>query len=96
MLANDKHIRHLMLYVFRKNIYATKATKNICEVYPNGASVHTVRRWFVGIRSGYFSFEDKRGRGRLTDLGINALETLVESDPRPDGHQIETSHTPIE
>jgi hypothetical protein len=29
MAANDKHIRHIMLYEFRKNNNASVATKNI-------------------------------------------------------------------
>ncbi len=57
-------------------------------------SVNTVGLCFVRISFGDFSLEDKPGRGRQTDLGINALEALVDSEPRPDGHQIETSHTP--
>jgi histone-lysine N-methyltransferase SETMAR len=99
MAANDKHIRHIMLYEFRKNNNASVATKNICAVYENAVSVWTVRRWFEKFRSGDFSLDDEPGRGRKTELDIDALKELVESDPRQTTREMAetlgTSHTTI-
>ncbi|XP_047366072.1 histone-lysine N-methyltransferase SETMAR-like [Vespa velutina] len=35
----EEHIRHCMLFEFRKSSNATVATTNICDVYPNALNV---------------------------------------------------------
>ncbi|CAI9722854.1 Hypothetical predicted protein [Octopus vulgaris] len=41
-----QHIRHCLLYEFRKKSTATEAMKNICEVYPDAVKTHTCQLWF--------------------------------------------------
>jgi len=77
-MANYKiHIRHIMLYEFRKGTNATVATKNIFEVYGNVLDVHKCERCFAKFRSGDFSLKDCAGRKRQSELDIQASEALV-------------------
>ena len=100
MAANDKHLWHISLYEFRKDIHAPEATKNICSIYENAVSFHTVKRWLARFRFGDFSLEDKPGSGRKAEFDNYALEVLVEFNPRSTIHEmvisLEVSHTTIE
>lgn len=82
MNFEENHIRHIMIYEYRKGNKATKATRNINEIYKNALSVRKCQRWFDRFQSGNFSIENlPRGRPQ-TEVEDTALEELVESDPR--------------
>ena len=82
MEEDNKHLRHIMLYEFRKNDNAAKALENIRAIYPNSLSHTTVKRWFARFRSGDTSLEDMPGRGRKVEFDVDSLESLVESNPK--------------
>ena len=44
MSADQQHIKHLILYEFRKGIRASQTIKNINKMYPNGLSERTCYR----------------------------------------------------
>ena len=43
-MSSEEHIRHIMLYEFRKGNNASMTTKNINEVYENALDVRKCQR----------------------------------------------------
>ena len=79
---NKNHIRHLMLYMFRRGLKATVATRKICEIYPEAISSNQCQRWFNRFRSGDIDLEDRPRSGRPGVVDNDVLLALVESDPK--------------
>ncbi|XP_068620830.1 histone-lysine N-methyltransferase SETMAR-like [Battus philenor] len=77
----EEHIRHCMLFGFRKGNTATEATKNICDIYPSALDVRKCQRWFSKFRSGNFDVTDSHRSGRLTTLDNDELRAGVEANP---------------
>ena len=100
MEADKNHLRHIMLYAFRKNDNSAVALENVRAVYPNSLSKATVKRWFARFRSGDFSLEDELKPGRNMKFDTSVLEALVESNPklttREMASELNTNHTTIE
>ena len=83
MSTDETHIRHCLLHEFNKGNNAVNAVKNICDVYgDNVIKVRKCQQWFAKFRSGDFDLSDRPRSGRPSDIDINALKALVESDPR--------------
>jgi histone-lysine N-methyltransferase SETMAR len=81
-IPEETHIRHCMLFEFRKGIKATEATKNICGVYGDVLDVRKCQRWFNKFRSGDLDLSDDHRSGRPEVLDNDLLRAEVESDPR--------------
>ena len=59
MSSRDIHIRHIMLYEFRRGTSARVTVDNINGVYKNAAKLRTVTRWFAKFRDGNFGWSSK-------------------------------------
>ena len=99
MCSEEQHIRHIMLFEYRKGNSAAVATKNISEVHENVLAERTCRRWFAKFRSADYSLKNlPRGRPLIV-VDNKELEALVESDPRQTLHEmaatIKCSHETI-
>lgn len=82
MLNSKIHIRHCLLYEFQMNHSASEAARNICEIIGNDAvSITTACNWFDRFRNGDYSLEDKPKSGRPTQINLNELKRVIESDP---------------
>lgn len=83
-MENDKvHLRHIMLYEYRKGVSARTAQKNIAEVYlDNAPAFKTVQKWFTRFRDGDFNLEDKPRAGRPSDIDEDFVKKLVEENPK--------------
>lgn len=81
-IPEEVHIRHCMLFEFRKGSNATVATKNICSVYPNALDVRKCQRWFSKFKSGNFNLSDSYRSGRPSTLDNDVLRAEVEANPR--------------
>ncbi len=81
-IPEENHLRHCMLYEFRKGCNATVATKNICEVYGDVLVVRKCQYWFAKFRSGDLDLTDAPRSGRPVVLDNDVLRAEVESDPR--------------
>jgi [histone H3]-lysine36 N-dimethyltransferase SETMAR len=99
MSYTEEHIRHLMLYEFRKGNNASVATRNINEVYANALKERKCQEWFVKFRSGDTSLANRPRGAPPTKVCNSVLEELVESDPRQTLHDMaaimECSHEAI-
>ncbi|XP_046819195.1 histone-lysine N-methyltransferase SETMAR-like [Vespa crabro] len=77
----EEHIRHCMLFEFRKSSNATVVTKNICDVYLSALDIRKCQRWFSKFRSGNFDLSDSYRSGRPTTLDNDMLRAEVEANP---------------
>ena len=80
--SRDIHIRNIMLFMFRRNLKAAKATKKINKVYNNALNLRTCQRWFECFSDGRINLDDneKSGAPRM-DIDKDLL-ILVEENSR--------------
>lgn len=82
MEVSKEHLRHIMLYEYKKGNSAAEATRNIHSVYGKEClNERTCRRWFAKFRSGDFSLEDEDRTGRPVEFDDKLLEALLEENP---------------
>lgn len=100
MEVDEEHLRHCMLYEFKKGTSAAQATRNICDVYGNDAlDGRKCRRWFAKFSSGNFDLKDSPRSGRPKSIDKEALQAAVEANPKSTSRelaqQFNTTHTTI-
>lgn len=72
---------HILLHKFKLHGNAFFATCNLNQAWDdNTANFRTVQFWFLKFRNGDFSFQDREGRGRLSEIYNDELKAVV--DPR--------------
>ena len=78
-VENHVHVRHILLYHFEKGRTAGEAFRDINELFGDGTiGRNTAIEWFARFRSGDTSLEEKKGRGRRSDLkGANQSMAVV-------------------
>lgn len=92
MSIDKVHLRHVMLYEFRKGINVAAAVKNIQDVYQDQAPAkRTVEKWFAKFRRGEFNLEDEPRSGRPSDIDDDVLRTLVLNNPRISTEEVATA-----
>jgi [histone H3]-lysine36 N-dimethyltransferase SETMAR len=82
MEINKFHLRHVLLWEFRKKTTAAKCHKMITEIYGDIINVSTCRRWFRKFKSGDFNLEDNERSGQKMKIDVKLLYELVEENPR--------------
>lgn len=83
MSVDKVHLRHVMLYEFRKGTNVAAAVKNIQDVYQDQAPAkRTVEKWFARFRRGKFNLKDKPRSGRPSDIDDEIVRALVQKNPR--------------
>ncbi|GFW92443.1 histone-lysine N-methyltransferase SETMAR [Trichonephila clavipes] len=81
MESDKQHIRHIVLFYYRKGKNAVQARKKLTNVY--GEGVLTVRQgqnWFDKFRSGSFDVEDAPRLGRPVEADKDAINALVDAN----------------
>jgi len=91
-MDNQKiHIRHCMLYEFNRGSTAAEATRNICAAYGDRAvDDSTCYRWFAKFESGDTILTDKSRSGRPVEFDDQALDDLLQVDPRQTTRELAT------
>jgi histone-lysine N-methyltransferase SETMAR len=80
-VTNHIHIRHIMLYHFKKEMTPTESWRDLNATFGEGTiSKRQCYEWFYRFETGDTSLEDKEGRGRPSDFDDNALIQAVEED----------------
>ena len=89
-METDKiHIRHLLLFFFRKGLSSGQTRKEICEVYGEEAlSVRTCERWFGHFRASRFDLSDLPRSGRPSKVDDDILRSIIEEDPKLTSYQV--------
>ena len=99
MNSRDSHVRHIMLYEFRRKSSATVAARNICEVYPNAVSERVCQMWFKRFRNGDFDLEDKERPGGPSRVYDDVLLATIEDNSKLTSRELadmfDVSHTTI-
>lgn len=79
----NEHFHHLLLFAFNQGCKATKAARDICTVYGEGAiSERTVQKWFSRFADGNFELADYSRSGRPVELDEKQLNHILREDPR--------------
>ncbi|XP_026827673.1 histone-lysine N-methyltransferase SETMAR-like [Ooceraea biroi] len=83
-MENEKvHLRHVMLYEFRKGVSVGTAQTNIQSVYLDRApALRTVKKWFGRFRNSDFNLEDQLCSGRPSGIDDDIVCALVEENSR--------------
>ena len=89
MSFDQMHIRHCILYKFKKGSKVSQAARNIRSVYKNEApSIQTCQRWFKQFESGNFTLEDSLQSGRPSSVPLNILMAVVEKNPKQTAREL--------
>lgn len=76
------HLRHVMLYYYKKGKNASQTCRKICSVYgDNVLAESTVRKWFVRFKSEIFDLKDKDRCGRPSIVDEDPIQNEIENDP---------------
>ncbi|KRZ66125.1 Histone-lysine N-methyltransferase SETMAR [Trichinella papuae] len=77
-----EHFRHLLIFAFNQGSKGSKAARDICSVYREGAiSERTAQRWFSRLKKGKFDVTDSPRSGRLVQFNEDRLNELMHKDP---------------
>jgi histone-lysine N-methyltransferase SETMAR len=90
-----------MLYEFDRRSTAAEAARNICDTYGEKAiDSSTCRRWFSKFSSEDTTLMDKPRSGRPVDFDDEALQALLDADPRQTtrelAEQLNCHHSTVE
>lgn len=100
MEENKVHIRHILLFCFRKGRNAAQTRREICDVY--GAEAVTPRMcqfWFNRFRNGKFDLEDSSRSGRPIKISDDQILELIKNNChytiREIGSRLNISHAAV-
>ena len=83
------HIRHCILYEFKKGSKVSQAARNIRSVYKNEAlSIRTCQRWFKQFKSGNFTLEDSFPSRRPSSVPLKNLKAVVKENPKQTSREL--------
>lgn len=79
MFDDIEHIRHIILFYFRKGKNATQTQKKICAVYGEDAVTdRTCQKWFSKFKAGDFSVQDSDRTGRPSTVNDEHIVALIQ------------------
>lgn len=83
MEPDNVHIRHVLLYFFKKGYSAAQTTTDIRGTYgTNALSIRTARKWFKRFKDGDFDVEDRARSGRPITTDMQRIADYVNENPR--------------
>ena len=83
------HIKHCILYEFKKGSKAPQAARNIRSVYKSEAlSIQTCQLWFKQFKSGNFTLEDSLRLGRPGSVPLKVLKAVVKENPKQTAREL--------
>ncbi|XP_006622553.1 histone-lysine N-methyltransferase SETMAR-like [Apis dorsata] len=83
-LNQKKHLRHVMLYCFKKDDSANDIADEICTVLYGGitTTIMTIRNWFMSFKVGNFDLKDEGRSGRPAATNIDLIKAMLAENPR--------------
>ena len=86
---DQMHIRHCILYEFKKGSKASQAARNIRFVYKNDLpSIRTCQQWFKQFEPGKFTQEDSLRSGRPSSVPLKVLKAVVKENPKQTAREL--------
>lgn len=83
MADESLHMRHVLLYYFRKGKNARQACEKLRKVYGDHAlQERQCQRWFTKFRAGNFDVNDAPRSGRPVEVDNDQIKALIEANPR--------------
>ena len=77
----DSHLRHILLYYFRKGKKTVQARKKLYDVYDEKSlTERPCQNWFARFRSGDFHLKDAPRSGRPTEVDEDKIKTMIENN----------------
>lgn len=81
MSENKEHLRHIMLYYYRKGKNASQTCEKIRAVYGTDAvDDSTCRKWFRKFREGNFDVKDASRAGRPITADVDKIKTMIDNN----------------
>ncbi|XP_031370547.1 histone-lysine N-methyltransferase SETMAR-like [Apis dorsata] len=82
-LNQKKHLRHIVLYCFKKGDSANNIADEICTIYESGATTITIiRNWFKRFRTDNFDLKDEDRSGHPAMMNIDFIKAIFAENPR--------------
>ena len=79
-----KHLRHILLFEFKRRAKAAEAARNIFAVCgDNAIGESTARNWFSRFKEHCFDVSDTQRSRRPSRFDEDRLNTLIHNDPCP-------------
>ena len=89
MKIPDGHIRHILLYYFRKGKNAVQARQKLYDVYGEKSLTESqCQNWFALLRSEYFYLKDAPRSGRPTEFDDDKIKAMIENNRRSTTREI--------
>ncbi|XP_052829105.1 mariner Mos1 transposase isoform X3 [Octopus bimaculoides] len=100
-VKKNEHFQHLLVFAFNQGSKATKAARDICAVYGEGAiAERTAHNWYAKFKSENFDFKDTPHSGRPVEFDEERLNQLLHENSRQTTRELaekmECSQTAIE
>lgn len=97
-MENQKeHVRHILLFYFRKGKNASQAHKKLCAIYGDEAlKERQCQNWFAKFRSGDISLKNEKRSGRSVEVDDALIDSNRHSTTREIAEKLHVSHTCIE
>ena len=90
---DEYHIRHCMLYEFRKGSNALQAKKNICAAYPGAVTVRKCQQLLNKFKKGDWMFsEEPVSADRPRDSDNDHLKESMEEDTHKKNKSLAKKH----
>ena len=76
-VEKNEHFRHLLLFAFNQGSKATKAARDICAVFGEGAIAgRTARDWYANFKNRNIDLKDAPRSGRPVEYDEERLNQL--------------------
>jgi len=88
----EEHIRHILLYYFKKGKKATEAREELRQVYGrNVIKKRQCQNWFARFRGGDFSVKDAHRSGRPSEIDDDKIKALVQANKHSTVRELATA-----
>jgi len=88
----EEHIRHILLYFFKKGKKATEAREELRQVYGrNVIEKRQCQNWFARFRGGDFSVKDAHRSGRPSEIDDDKIKALVQANKHSTVRELATA-----
>lgn len=83
MDVSEEHLRHIMLYEFKRGNTAVMATKSICSIYDHGIlNIRKCQRWLKKFKNRNLDLKYEPRFGQPSNLNDAGIKAIVEGNSK--------------